>query len=60
MMASAAARERTGGELALDRGERIVERIHEDAAHGVDHQHVLAVLGLDHGGAAPGRAGADN
>ena len=51
------AAERAGGEFALDRGERIVERVHEDAAHGVDHQHARAVLGLDHGGAAPGRAG---
>ena len=42
-----AALERAGGELALDRGERIVERVHEDAAHGVDDQHARAVLGLD-------------
>ena len=30
--------ERAGGELALDRRKRIVERVHEDAAHRVDHQ----------------------
>ena len=36
--------ERTGGEFALDRGERIVERVHEDAAHGVDDERALAVL----------------
>ena len=29
----AGALERIGGELALDRSERIVHRIHEDAAH---------------------------
>jgi hypothetical protein len=28
--------ERTCRKLALDRGERIIERVHEDAAHGVD------------------------
>ena len=48
--------ERAGGKLALDRGERIVERVHEDAAHGVDDERALAVLGVDHGGAAAGRA----
>ena len=48
--------ERAGGEFALDRGERIVERVHEDAAHGVDHQRALAVLGVDQSGAAAGRA----
>ena len=49
--------QRTGGELAVDRGEGIVERVHEDAAHGVDHQRALAVLGVDQRGAAAGRAG---
>ena len=44
-------------ELAVDGGERIVERIHEDAAHGIDHQHARAVLGLDHGRATARRAG---
>jgi undecaprenyl diphosphate synthase len=34
--------ERAGGELALHRRERIVERVHEDAAHGIDHQHARA------------------
>ena len=56
-MASALLAERAGGELAFDRGERIVERVHEDAAHGVDHERALAVLGVDQGGAAAGRAG---
>ena len=37
--------------------ERIVERIHEDAAHGVDHQHMPAILGIDHRRAAARRAG---
>ena len=46
--------ERTGGELALDRGERIVERVHEDAAHHVDDEHALAVLALDHAAPRPG------
>ena len=49
--------ERAGGKLALDRRERIVERIHEHAAHDVDHQHAGAVLGVDQRGAAAGRAG---
>ena len=39
--------ERAGVEFALDRRERIVERIHEDAAHDVDHEHTRAVLGVD-------------
>ena len=39
MMASAPVPQRAGGQLAVDAGERIVERVHEDAAHGVDHQH---------------------
>src|SRR6266545_1920938 len=51
--------ERAGGELALDRGERIVERVHEDAAHDVDHEHTRAVPGLDQGYAAPGRSGGE-
>ena len=46
--------ERAGGELALDRGERIVERVHEDAAHGVDDQRALAVLGVDQAAPRPG------
>ena len=50
-------RQRAGGELAIDRRERIVERVHVDAAHGVDDEHARAVLGLDHGGAAARRAG---
>ena len=49
--------ERAGGQLALDRREGIVERIHEDAAHGVDDQRALAVLGVDQRGAAARRAG---
>ena len=49
--------ERAGGQLALDRGERIVERIHEDAAHDIDDQHARAVPGLDQRRAAAGRAG---
>ena len=57
MMASAPLFQRTGGKLALDRGERIVERLHEDAAHGVDDERARAVLGVDHGGAAARRAG---
>ena len=44
-----AATQRTGGELAIDRGKRILERVHEDAAHGVDDKHARAVLGVDHG-----------
>ena len=49
--------ERTGRKLALDRRERIVERLHEDAAHDVDDQHARAVPGVDQGRAAAGRAG---
>ena len=48
---------RAGGELALDRGEGIVERVHEDAAHDVDDEHARAVSRLDQRGAAPGGAG---
>ena len=49
--------QRTGSDFAIDGGERIVERIHEDAAHGVDHQDPRAVLGLDQRRAAARRAG---
>ena len=48
-MASAASRKRTGVELAAYRVEGIVERLHEDAAHRVDDQRALAVLGVDQG-----------
>ena len=56
-MASAALRSDAGGELAIDRRERIVERVHVDAAHGVDDEGASAGVGLDHGGAAARRAG---
>ena len=46
--------ERAGGNLALDRCERVVERVHEDAAHGVDHEHARAVLRLDSAAPRPG------
>ena len=35
--------ERAGRELAIDRRKRVVERVHEDAAHHVDHEHARAV-----------------
>ena len=37
-----------GAELALDGGERIVERIHEDAPHHIDDEEPRATLALDH------------
>ena len=43
-------------DLGVDRAERAVELGHEDAAHGVDDQHLGAGRGLEHGGAAPRRA----
>ena len=49
--------ERAGGKLALDRRERIVERVHEDAAHGVDDEHARAIARVDQRRAAAGRAG---
>ena len=52
--------ERAGGELAVDRGEGIVERIHEDAAHDVDDEDARAVPGEEDAGAAAGRAGRDS
>ena len=39
--------QRTGFEFAVEDGERIVERRHEDAADGIDDQRALAVLGVD-------------
>src|ERR1041384_7545989 len=36
--------ERTDGKLALDGGKRIIELLHEDAAHGIDDQDARAVL----------------
>ena len=44
--------QRTGGKLRLHAGEGIVERIHEDAAHDVDHEHALALSRLVEIGAA--------
>ena len=52
-----AAAERTSGELAIDRGERIFERVHEDASHRVDDQRTPAILCLDQRRAASRRAG---
>ena len=50
---------RAGAKLALDGGERIVERVHEDAAHHVDDEEPRAVRALDHGRAASRRAGGE-
>src|ERR1700691_2418673 len=40
------------GQFVIDRGKRMVEWIHKDAAHGVDHERVAAVLGWNERGAA--------
>ena len=48
--------QRTGFEFAVDGGERIVERCHEDSTHGIDDQGPPAVLGLDQRRAAAWRA----
>ena len=56
MMASASRLSGQIDELARDRRERIVERVHEDAAHGVDDQHLGAVARLEQRGAAAGRS----
>ncbi len=48
--------ERTGGQFLLDGGERIVHRVHEDAADHAHHQHALALGRLIQPGAAPRRA----
>jgi hypothetical protein len=53
-MASAASRRRTGHQFAIDRRERIVQRLHEDAALRIDDKRARAVLGLDHRRAAAG------
>ena len=42
--------------LALDGGERIVERVHEDAAHHVDDEKPRPLRVLDHRRASPRRA----
>ncbi len=52
-----AALERTGCQLAVRRRERIVERIHEDAAHQVDQQQARAISSLEQHHAAPRRSG---
>src|SRR3546814_2059500 len=49
--------ERQAVDGALDRGERIIERVHEQPAHGIDHQHAMAATALEHAGAAAGGAG---
>jgi hypothetical protein len=41
--------------FSLVGGERIIERVHEDAAHGVDDEHAGAVPGLDQRDAASRR-----
>src|SRR5262249_16494353 len=46
-----------GAEFALDGSEGIVEGIHKNTSHDIDHQHMCAVLGLDEGRAATWRAG---
>ena len=57
MMASARCLSGQAASSLLDRSERIVERIHEDAAHGIDDQHARAVSAFDHRGTAARRAG---
>ena len=54
-MASAASRSGQASSSRTHGVEGIVERLHEDTAHGVDHERALAVLGIDQGGAAAGR-----
>ena len=49
--------ERAGGELAIDRGEGIVERVHEDAAHDVDDENPRPVPCEEYAGAAARGAG---
>ena len=49
--------ERAGGELALDGGEGVVERVHEDAAHDVDDEDAAPLRAVEHAGPAPRRAG---
>ncbi len=49
--------QRAGVQLAIDRGEGIVERVHVHPAQQVDHQHPLAALGLEQLGAAARRVG---
>ncbi|CAD5248465.1 conserved hypothetical protein [Bosea sp. 46] len=49
--------ERAGGELALKRGEGVVERVHEQAAHDVDDEDPRAVARLDHSRTTAGRTG---
>src|SRR3546814_15414561 len=44
--------ERQAVDGALDRGERIIEGVHEQPAHGIDHQHAMAATALEHAGAA--------
>ena len=45
-----------GSELALDDGERIVERVHEDAPEDIDDQEPRALRAFDHRGAPARRA----
>ncbi len=49
--------QRARRKLAIDRGERIVERVHENAAHGVDEQDARAALGFAQGRAVAWRTG---
>ncbi len=45
----------TGGELRIHRGKRIVERIHESAAHRIDDENARARAGVEEANAAPRR-----
>src|SRR5262245_14818043 len=47
--------ERASRQLTLDGSKRIIERIHENAPHGIDHERALAILGVDHCGATARR-----
>ena len=57
MMASADCLSGQTRKLTLDRGERVVERVHEHPPHHVDDEHTRAVAGVDQRGATARRAG---
>src|SRR5450631_1376770 len=52
----AANSQRTGPYFVLDRGEGVIHRIHENAAHEIDDEHAGAGRGFDEIGATAGRS----
>src|SRR5579883_1729013 len=49
--------QRAGADFLFNGWKRIVERLHEDTAHSINHEHVRSVAGAEYAGASSWRAG---